>query len=152
VAKAGEQTQSWNSDEAMKAAAVRNPPRVIALGYVGYQACDTTAWDSFLRDIFGLERRADSPKTCHEYRLDDRHHRISVHSGPQDRISYVGWEVASQEALSELEVFLSECEVTVERGSAALAEERVVLELLRFENPDGVSDEVRGTARHRMLS
>ena len=27
------------------------PPCVKALGYVGYEARDTTAWDGFLRDI-----------------------------------------------------------------------------------------------------
>ena len=115
---------------------------VTALGYVGYEARDTTAWDGFLRDIFGLERRADGSEACRQYRLDDHHHRISVHSGSQDRASYIGWEMASREALAELETHLKERGVAVERGSQALAEERAVLDLLCFENPDGMLHEV----------
>ena len=114
---------------------------VTALGYVGYEARDTTGWDGFLLDIFGLERRADSSETHRQYRLDEHHHRISIRSSSQDRVAYVGWEMASRETLSMLEAHLRERGVAVERGSQALAGERAVLDLLCFENPDGMPHE-----------
>ena len=122
-------------------ASASKAPSVKALGYIGYEARDTFAWDGFLRDIFGLERRADSPEGCLQYRVDEHHHRISVHAGSGDGVRYIGWEMASREALVLLEAHLRERGVAVERGSKALADERGVLELISFDNPDGMLQE-----------
>lgn len=114
---------------------------VRSLGYVGYEARDLAAWNRFLGEVFALQRRADSPAGSSQFRIDDRHHRISVHAGAGDRIGYMGWEMSSREALASLQARLGELGVAVEQGSPALAAERAVLELIAFENPDGVRQE-----------
>ena len=125
----------------MMAGTARKAPGVKALGYVGFQTRDPAGWDVFLREIFGLERRSDSPEGMNRYRLDERHHRVSVRAGATEKVETIGWEVASREDLDALEAHLKERGVAVERGSKALAEERAVFELFSFENPDGMPHE-----------
>jgi 2,3-dihydroxybiphenyl 1,2-dioxygenase len=115
---------------------------VCALGYIGYDVTDTKAWDEFLRSLYGLELRPDSPRGSKQYRLDDRHHRISLYPARADGIRCIGWEVDSHEALAGLAQRLKDHGVSVRRGSRKLADERAVLDLVCFEDPDGFPMEI----------
>ena len=79
---------------------------VNALGYVGCTITDVAAWDNYLVSIYGLEKRQDAPKGVNQYRLDDHHHRLCLIESDDDALSYIGWEVESREALSELSAHL----------------------------------------------
>ena len=59
--------------------------KVKALGYIGCSITDSAAWEKLLVPTFGLERRKDSPKGIHEYRMDEYHHRLVLQEGKKDK-------------------------------------------------------------------
>ncbi|NNM00192.1 MAG: biphenyl 2,3-dioxygenase, partial [Gammaproteobacteria bacterium] len=66
---------------------------VKGLGYVGFEVTDIPAWDDLLGTVFGIAPRADSPPGSHQYRIDDNHHRLTLHAAETDRLAYIGWEM-----------------------------------------------------------
>ncbi|MFL5000704.1 MAG: VOC family protein, partial [Xanthobacteraceae bacterium] len=71
------------------------------------------------------------------FRMDDRKQRIIVDAHGGDGIGFFGWEVADAAALDALAARLEQNGITVVRGSAALADERRVKELIVFNDPVG---------------
>ncbi len=115
---------------------------VSGLAYIGYDVTDARAWDEMLREVYGLELRADGGKGVRRYRLDDRHHRIGVHAARRDGIRYIGWEAPSRLAFETIARRLADLGVRVRRGTPAQLAERAVLDLVAFEDPDGFPLEV----------
>ena len=62
---------------------------VIALGYIGWEVSDIPAWEDLMCEVFGLELRTDALDNTRHYRVDARHHRISLYPGKQDRVRYL---------------------------------------------------------------
>ena len=111
---------------------------VTALGYIGCSVSDPAAWDRLLGPVFGMERRADSPKELTWYRMDSTHHRLTLHHAKTDRLEYVGWELESLEALRELAQSLKDHGEKVSRADQALCDARHVMEMYQCAGPDGV--------------
>ncbi|MFJ1584758.1 VOC family protein [Streptomyces sp. NPDC088197] len=111
---------------------------VKALGYIGIGAQDLDAWEDFAGDILGLHvtrgRDADDVETLF-LRMDARHHRIAVRAG-DDTLSYVGWEVATEEDLDAQVRDLESAGVAVTEDPH-LADLRGVRRLVRFADPAG---------------
>ena len=80
---------------------------VSSLGYVGLGVTDSDAWAAFACDQLGLMRGVSSDGVT-KLRLDSRDWRIALHEGDEDDIIYAGFEVASTDALSDLENRLGE--------------------------------------------
>ena len=116
--------------------------RVTALGYVGWEVKKLAEWDDLLQSIYGLELRADSPRNTRHYRLDDYHHRISLYGAENDGVRFIGWEVDTREGLEELGQRLSDNGVKVKRGTREQIEERAVMDLICFDDPDGFKTEI----------
>lgn len=117
-------------------------PTVQSLSYIGYNAVDAAAWRPLLEDVFGLRRREDSQDGEDEYRLDERHHRIAIHSADTDGIAYLGFELDST---AELEAFAGRLDgigVEYEWGSQELVTARAVSSLLVINGPDNIRLEV----------
>ena len=55
-----------------------------ALGYVGFESPNAQAWESFGPEIFGLGLVEPSSDGSVYLRMDDGHHRFSVHPGAED--------------------------------------------------------------------
>jgi 2,3-dihydroxybiphenyl 1,2-dioxygenase len=114
---------------------------VSQLGYLGLNVSDLGEWERFATELLGLEvvdRKADG----FFLRMDEYHHRFIVQQGSEDDVAFIGWEVADQRALRELETRLSKDGVETVRGSAEEARTRRVLELLKFKDPSGIPTEV----------
>ena len=70
-------------------------------------------------------------------RLDDWHHRIILDKDPADDLIGIGLRVAGAQELRDLKQTLREHDVSFEEGSADLARDRAVLELITLEDPAG---------------
>ena len=116
--------------------------KVKALGYIGCSVSDAKAWENLLVPIFGLERRSDSPKGVHHYRMDEYHHRLVLHESKKDKLEYIGWETETREDLEALVAHLKKKKVEVKKASGALREERGVMELYYCTGPDKVRTEL----------
>ena len=116
--------------------------KVTALAYIGCEVSDAEAWEKLLVPIFGLQRREDSPEGVSHYRMDACHHRLSLHESDQDKLAYIGWEVASQQALDALVKKLKDARVSVEHADARLCEQRAVMDMYICEAPDNIRTEL----------
>ena len=68
------------------------------LGYLGFSVSDVPAWSLLLTNGLGLEE-VESKNGTSLFRLDSRAWRIAVDNGPEDDISYIGFEVANAQSL-----------------------------------------------------
>jgi 2,3-dihydroxybiphenyl 1,2-dioxygenase len=109
---------------------------VQALGYVGIRAKGLDDWASYGTRLLGLQR-IDKSRSTLAFRMDDRKQRIIVDADGGDGIGFFGWEVADAAALDALAARLEQSGITVARGSAALADERRVRDLIVFKDPVG---------------
>ncbi|MFL5062160.1 MAG: VOC family protein [Xanthobacteraceae bacterium] len=109
---------------------------VQALGYVGIRAKRLDDWAAYGTRLLGLQR-IDKSRSTLAFRMDDRKQRIIVDADGGDGIGFFGWEVADAAALDALAARLEQNGVTIARGSAALADERRVKELIVFNDPVG---------------
>ncbi|MFL6949954.1 MAG: VOC family protein [Xanthobacteraceae bacterium] len=109
---------------------------VQALGYVGIRAKGLDDWAAYGSRLLGLQR-IDKSRSTLAFRMDDRKQRIIVDADGGDGIGFFGWEVADAAALDTLAARLEQNGVTIARGSAALADERRVKELIVFNDPVG---------------
>ena len=116
--------------------------KIKGLGYIGCEVTDFDAWDSLLDTVYGLEKQADSGKSLRHYRMDDNHHRLALHKSNSNKLKYIGWEVEFQGDLDNLAAELSDKGIAVEAGSAALREERAVMDLFVVSGPDDIRLEI----------
>lgn len=111
---------------------------VRALGYLGLGVRDLKAWETFATSILGLQIGSRGDDGTLYLRMDERHHRIAVHPGGNDDLSYLGWEVAHQDALSELGEKLRAAGVAVTAGDEAACRERGVGGFIACDDPAGI--------------
>ncbi|MFT5134176.1 MAG: 2,3-dihydroxybiphenyl 1,2-dioxygenase [Gammaproteobacteria bacterium] len=115
---------------------------VAALGYIGWEVKDILAWEQLMGSVFGLELREDGNDDAHYYRLDDRHHRITLYPGKTDSVRYIGWEVESAEALASLSAQLKKAGVNVVPGTPEKIQERAVMDMICLKDPDQLELEI----------
>ena len=116
--------------------------RVTQLGYLGIGVSDVDAWRQFAAHTLGLQvHDPDSDGTVF-LKMDEYHHRFALRANGHNDIDYVGWEVADEHALSALRGQLEGAGVALQAGSADLAAQRRVVDLIVFDDPDGVRTEV----------
>lgn len=109
---------------------------VSALGYVIARTRDLSDWAAFGPGTLGLQRVDRSAKSL-AFRMDDRKQRIIVNEDDGEGISVFGWEMADATALDALAARLESSGVAVARGTRALADERMVRDLVVFADPLG---------------
>ncbi len=115
---------------------------VTQLGYLGVEVQDLEAWRRFASETLGLEvlpeKGSDGSLLL---RMDERHHRFFVSPGERDDVSLLGFEVASQPELDALAERLEETGTPVSWGNDADFDERRVVNLFRFKDPNGIACE-----------
>jgi len=109
---------------------------VSALGYVVVRAKDLTDWASYGTGLLGLQR-VDKTRSTMAFRMDDRKQRIIVDADGGEGVAVFGWEVADAAALDALAARLEQAGTKVARGARALADERLVADLVVFDDPVG---------------
>ena len=79
--------------------------KVKSLAYVGIQTKRLEACDHFATDVLGL-MRSDSSEKFLKFKVDERSFRIAIHTGKEEKLNYVGFELKNkfefEEAKKEL--------------------------------------------------
>ena len=114
---------------------------IAALGYIGIEASDPGAWETFATTLLGLQVADRRPDGTLVFRLDDYVYRVAVAPGPADDLAFLGWEVRDEPAFAALGERLERQGVAVTREDDALAADRRVKMLLSFRDPDGIRHE-----------
>jgi 2,3-dihydroxybiphenyl 1,2-dioxygenase len=114
---------------------------VTQLGYLGLSVSNIDEWERFATQVLGLQSNGRDSDGSLFLRMDEYHHRFIVHPTGKDDLAYVGWEVASEEALQALAGQLTAAGVAVQPGTAAEAEARRVAGLIKFPDPSGIASE-----------
>jgi len=109
-----------------------------ALSYVGIEATDLAAWESFSTELLGMPvtRPTDDGDRI-LMRMDERTYRFDVRKSDTDRLAWMGWEMPSAAALEEAVRELATAGVDVTRGTADEAKERGIVDFVHFEDPAG---------------
>jgi extradiol dioxygenase len=111
------------------------------LGYAVLEVSDPTAWEKFATEILGLAASGHDSQGSVCLKMDDHRHRLIIAEGRANDLSVIGWEVANQGELHALAAQLEAAGVKVSHGTAAEAEDRRVLELIKFADPSGIASE-----------
>lgn len=116
--------------------------KVHSLGYLGVEARNPLAWESFGPDILGMPLADPLPDGIIRLRMDDRHHRIAIHPSDRDRMIYLGWEMADEAALEDGVEKLLEQAITVAWGTDDEAAARAVRRFAWFRDHVGLRHEL----------
>ncbi|WP_196805632.1 VOC family protein [Sphingobium indicum] len=111
------------------------------LGYIGFRVSDTDRWGTFLTEGLGM-MDAGFVGGSHRYRNDALSWRVSVESGAEDDVSFLGFEVSGQAVFETLKRKLADDGIAVEEGTAELKRLRNVLDLFTCADPEGLRIEI----------
>ena len=109
---------------------------ITEVGYLGFGVSDLAAWRAFATEILGMEVVDDEFGA--RIRMDYWHHRIVLNHGTDDDLLYAGFRLSGPDTFWAMQRQLTDLGVSFKVASAAEAEQRHVLELLRLEDPAGV--------------
>jgi len=116
--------------------------RVTQLGYLGLSIGDINEWERFATQVLGLQVSGQDDDGAVFLRMDEYHHRFILHPNGHDDVAYLGWEVADEEALHAMAKQLEAAGVAVRHATAAEAQARRVVGLIRFADPNHIPSEV----------
>jgi extradiol dioxygenase len=126
--------------------------KIRGLGYLGFVSPAYAEWQEFGPEIFGTALADRGGDGSVRLRLDDRHHRVSIHPGDRNSIAYIGWELVTEEdyeaAVEELQV----AGVTCRPGTDEERADRRVDYLTRFVDPGGFVHELFAGQEYRLRS
>lgn len=110
---------------------------VRSLGYAVVTATDLDEWVKFGSELLGLQvaHRDDDRMLM---RMDHYAYRLDIRRADEGGVLALGWDVGGPEALAELTERLKAEGYDVEQGSADLAAERKVVDLVRFRDPEDI--------------
>ena len=115
---------------------------VAQLGYVGVGASNLDAWEQYATEVLGMQVYRKGADGSLFLRMDEFHHRIVVHPDPSDDVLYLGWGLPNREEMEEVAGQLRANGFTVTEATREEARARNVIELLKFEDPNGVPSEL----------
>lgn len=128
----------------------------VGMGYVVVESERLDDWRRLLKQGLGLHLESESPAEL-AFRIDAHCRRFVVNRGGAEDVVAVGWQVRSQDALTEILRRLQSRGIAVEDGDEALAAARGVRTLKRLKGPKGLTlelftDALSSDAPLRMLS
>lgn len=106
------------------------------LGYLGLSAREPEAFTAYATDILGMQRVAGEDGATH-FRIDDRHHRVTVEPSDRDGGAYYGWEVQDAAALAAAMDELSDSGIRAVEATGRELEIRRVAGMAHFLDPAG---------------
>lgn len=115
---------------------------ILGLAYVVLEVRDPVAWHSFLVSVLGLTEGEGDGRGGRTYRLDDRASRIVVLEGAADDLVALGFEARSRDAMWDVAMRARDEGAFVEEALADEAAARSARDLVRFDEPSGLSIEV----------
>jgi biphenyl-2,3-diol 1,2-dioxygenase len=111
------------------------------LGYLALNVSDLEAWEKFAAEVLGLQVLPLESDGSLFLRMDENHHRFMLKQGDADDVAAIGWEVNNQQELAELAAQLRSADIEVTAGSPDEARARRVGELIKFNDPSGITSE-----------
>lgn len=112
-----------------------------SLGYIGIRSSKTEDWSGFATGLLGMQE-VDRGGSARAFRMDDRKQRLLVTGDGDEGLDFMGWEVDTPDELDRLASRLEDAGVAVTLEAAALADQRLVRQLISFKDPDGNHIEV----------
>lgn len=106
------------------------------LGYLGLNARQPEAFTQYAAGVLGLQP-VDGAAGTTQFRMDDRHQRITVEPSELDGGAYYGWEVDDAAALAEAADELSNAGIDVHRATPREQDIRRVAGMVHFADPAG---------------
>ena len=115
---------------------------ITELGYLGFSVSDGEAWKKYASKTVGMELVETDDPNCFHLRMDLWSRRITINVNDRDDLDYIGWRVATPDALEEMAQTLEGAGIEFSRGSEEEAEERDVLGLIKLLSPGGIPTEI----------
>ncbi|GII85265.1 biphenyl-2,3-diol 1,2-dioxygenase [Sphaerisporangium siamense] len=115
---------------------------ISALGYVRVRATDLDAWRAFAFDTIGFAEGAGPESDALYLRMDERHARIVLLPGEEDRVEAIGWEVRDHLALRRVQEAVEAAGVATKPLSLEDADLRRIEAGIAFETPGGTRLEI----------
>ncbi len=112
-----------------------------SLGYIGVRSARTQDWTDFATGLLGMQA-VDRAAGSRAFRMDDRKQRLLVTDEGPEGLDFMGWEVEGPGDLDALAGRLEDAGVAVTSERTALADQRLVRQLISFADPDGNRVEV----------
>ena len=109
---------------------------VTELGYLGIEASDLNAWQTFAVDLLGMELVSFEEDVL-TLRMDSRVQRMIIEKGSRDDIAFSGFECSSFKDLDTVVTRLRDNGVHVEKASDQLTADRAVESLYVTADPEG---------------
>jgi 2,3-dihydroxybiphenyl 1,2-dioxygenase len=118
-----------------------------ALGYVRVRATDLDAWRAFAYTAIGFAPGDGPEPGALHLRMDERHARLIILPGDEDRVESVGWEVGDHLALARVQRVVEAAGVAVKPLTADELRVRRVESAFAFQAPGGTPVEIFHGAR-----
>jgi 3,4-dihydroxy-9,10-secoandrosta-1,3,5(10)-triene-9,17-dione 4,5-dioxygenase len=113
---------------------------ISSLGYVRVRATDLDAWRTFAFDMIGFAEGSGPEADALHLRMDERHARIVILPGDEDRVECVGWEVRDHLALQRVQAAVEAAGIATK--PLADPDARRVEAGISFEAPGGTPIEI----------
>jgi len=110
---------------------------VTELGYLGLSISDIEKWKAYACGIVGMEFVDEGEGDRFYLRMDEWHHRITLHVDGGDDLAYIGFRVAGPNELEAMAEKLKRAEIAFQRATEQEADERRVMGLLTTADPAG---------------
>lgn len=115
---------------------------ITSLAYLGIESPNGDQWPTMVEKVWGGMIAEPGPDGAVRVKIDDMSWRIQIHPAETDRVAYIGWAVASEEALDDVAAVCAELGIECEVGDAELADARNVNRIVVFTDPWGFRHEV----------
>lgn len=109
---------------------------ISSLGYLMFSAADPAQWRSFGTDVLGAMEAPGSDNGV-RLKVDEHPFRLLVEPGGADRLTGMGWELASRKDYEALIAKLEALGLSLRRGDEAGAAKRCVSDYFTTEDPSG---------------
>jgi extradiol dioxygenase len=106
---------------------------VSQLAYVGIGVSDMARWRSFASDVLGMEVVEGAADGTVYLRMDECHHRVTLHPTGEDDVVYIGLQAATHVEYEQSKDALRGAGVTLTQGTPAEITQRRVLDFVKFE-------------------
>jgi 2,3-dihydroxyethylbenzene 1,2-dioxygenase len=112
------------------------------LGYIGVGVSNVGEWERFATQLLGMQLKERASDGTLFLKMDSYHHRIAIHPGGKDDISYIGWQVKDDDEMEAMAQQLKTGGVETRYGTPEEARKRHVAGLIKMEDPTGIPTEV----------
>ncbi len=114
---------------------------MMMLGYIGIAVEDVAETGKFLQEIIGLELGGECGGV-QAFHNDAGAPCVYLHEGPENDLTYMGWQVDSAESLEAVRDRVGANGIEIAPASETERAQRGVHEMFRLSDPDGLVNEI----------